>query len=197
MAKRKKSAVLEPTEVIGNANTWDEYVKVFHPTDNGGWWERVRNPHFKRAEPTPPASVAVVLQDKGIVAPGASMAHVSSMKADLPAMTIRISSVQKAYKACQPEDLVIINDDPVFEIGGIDIPDSAVARPTSGTIAMVGNKVTEVTSGAVNVNDRVIYAVYAGTAISFRGWNVRVMKHTEVLVVLHKEAEAFPREVVK
>lgn len=62
---------------------------------------------------------------------------------------------------------------------GIIIPDNAKEKPLSGEVKAVGNEVEN-----VKVGDKVVFAKYGGTEVSFEGKNYLVLNIDDVLGVI-------------
>jgi len=71
--------------------------------------------------------------------------------------------------------------------GGIFLPETAKEKPQQGTIVAVGRgryedgKLVELD---VKINDKVLYAKYAGTEIKLNGKKVLILKESDILAVV-------------
>ncbi|MCC7446240.1 MAG: co-chaperone GroES [Anaerolineae bacterium] len=72
--------------------------------------------------------------------------------------------------------------------GGILLPETAKEKPQQGTVLAVGNgrrddngKLVEMD---VKVNDKVLYAKYAGTEIKVDGKKLLILKESDVLAIV-------------
>ena len=71
--------------------------------------------------------------------------------------------------------------------GGIFLPETAKEKPQQGTIVAVGPGRTEdgkLITLDVKVNDKVLYAKYAGTEIKLNGKKVLILKESDILAVV-------------
>ncbi len=72
--------------------------------------------------------------------------------------------------------------------GGILLPETAKEKPQQGTILAVGNgrrdENGKVIAMDVKVNDKVLYAKYAGTEIKVNGKKVLILKESDILAVV-------------
>src|SRR6516225_3399821 len=71
--------------------------------------------------------------------------------------------------------------------GGIFLPETAKEKPQQGTIVAVGPGRTEdgkLIKMDVSVNDKVLYAKYAGTEIKLNGKKVLILKESDILAVV-------------
>lgn len=78
----------------------------------------------------------------------------------------------------------IIVEEDSFNYGGrIVIPDNAKRRPTTGKIVAVGE---EILNPDLTVGTKVVYGMYSGTVISFKGQPAfRVLGQDEVLAIVY------------
>jgi len=71
--------------------------------------------------------------------------------------------------------------------GGIFLPETAKEKPQQGTIVAAGPGRTEdgkLIKLDVNVNDKVLYAKYAGTEIKINGKKLLILKESDILAVV-------------
>jgi chaperonin GroES len=72
--------------------------------------------------------------------------------------------------------------------GGILLPETAKEKPQQGTILAVGpgrrDDDGKVISMDVKVDDKVLYAKYAGTEIKLDGKKVLILKESDILAVV-------------
>lgn len=73
--------------------------------------------------------------------------------------------------------------------GGIIIPDSAKEKPQKGEIVAIGNG-RILTDGSVHplevkVNDKILFAKYAGTELKWEGEEYLMMKEEDVLGIFN------------
>lgn len=87
-------------------------------------------------------------------------------------------------------DRVVIEPSEGEEVttGGILLPETAKEKPQQGTVLAVGNgrrdengKLVEMD---VKVNDKVLYAKYAGTEIKVDGKKLLILKESDVLAIV-------------
>jgi chaperonin GroES len=87
-------------------------------------------------------------------------------------------------------DRVIIEPSEGEEVtqGGILLPETAKEKPQQGTILAVGpgrrDDDGKVIAMDVKVNDKVLYAKYAGTEIKVESKKVLILKETDILAVV-------------
>jgi chaperonin GroES len=72
--------------------------------------------------------------------------------------------------------------------GGILLPETAKEKPQQGTILSVGpgrrDDSGKLIAMDVKVNDKVLYAKYAGTEIKVEGKKVLILKESDILAVV-------------
>jgi chaperonin GroES len=72
--------------------------------------------------------------------------------------------------------------------GGILLPETAKEKPQQGTILSVGpgrrDDNGKLIAMDVKVNDKVLYAKYAGTEIKLEGKKVLILKESDILAVV-------------
>jgi chaperonin GroES len=72
--------------------------------------------------------------------------------------------------------------------GGILLPETAKEKPQQGTILAVGpgrrDDNGKLIAMDVKVNDKVLYAKYAGTEIKVEGKKVLILKESDILAVV-------------
>jgi chaperonin GroES len=72
--------------------------------------------------------------------------------------------------------------------GGILLPETAKEKPQQGTILAVGpgrrDDSGKLIKMDVEVNDKVLYAKYAGTEIKVEGKKVLILKESDILAVV-------------
>jgi chaperonin GroES len=71
--------------------------------------------------------------------------------------------------------------------GGIFLPETAKEKPQQGTIVAAGPGRTEdgkLIALDVKVNDKVLYAKYAGTEIKVNGKKLLILKESDILAVV-------------
>jgi|SRR6267142_6011717 len=79
-------------------------------------------------------------------------------------------------------------DKAMKKVGRIILPGKTQRRPTTGTILEVGPDVS-----GYNVGDRIVYGLYSGTVLTFKGWdprtriNIRILGLDEILAKVDKE----------
>jgi len=87
-------------------------------------------------------------------------------------------------------DRVVIKPAPKEEVtrSGLVIPDTAKEKPQEGTILAVGpGKVTDDGKRLamdVKVNDRVLYAKYAGTEVKVEGEELLILRESDILAIV-------------
>lgn len=82
-------------------------------------------------------------------------------------------------------DRVVIEPNPAEEktAGGLYIPDTAKERPLVGKVVAVGAGTADVKM-EVAVGDTVLYGTYAGTLVSVEGYEVLIMKQSDILAII-------------
>jgi chaperonin GroES len=86
-------------------------------------------------------------------------------------------------------DRVIIEPSEGEEVttGGILLPETAKEKPQQGTILAVGpgrrDDDGKIIKMDVSLNDKVLYAKYAGTEIKVEGKKVLILKESDILAV--------------
>jgi len=76
---------------------------------------------------------------------------------------------------------IVVQEDVFQEQGRIIVPDTLKRRPTTGTILAVGDNVYDM----LKVGTKVVYGMYSGTVISFKGQPAfRILGQDEVLSVV-------------
>ncbi|WP_011582409.1 MULTISPECIES: co-chaperone GroES [Chelativorans] len=77
--------------------------------------------------------------------------------------------------------------------GGVIIPDTAKEKPQEGEVLAVGPGVRdekgELIALEVKVGDRILFGKWSGTEIRLQGEDLLIMKESDVLGILDKEAE--------
>jgi len=77
--------------------------------------------------------------------------------------------------------------------GGVIIPDTAKEKPQEGEVLAVGpgarNEKGELVPLEVKVGDRILFGKWSGTEIRLQGEDLLIMKESDVLGILDKEAE--------
>ncbi|WP_028034750.1 co-chaperone GroES [Chelativorans sp. J32] len=77
--------------------------------------------------------------------------------------------------------------------GGVIIPDTAKEKPQEGEVLAVGpgarNEKGELVALEVKVGDRILFGKWSGTEIRLQGEDLLIMKESDVLGILDKEAE--------
>jgi len=72
--------------------------------------------------------------------------------------------------------------------GGILLPETAKEKPQQGTVLAVGNgrrdENGKLIDMDVKVNDKVLYAKYAGTEIKVDGKKLLILKESDVLAIV-------------
>ena len=72
--------------------------------------------------------------------------------------------------------------------GGILLPETAKEKPQQGTIIAVGNGRRDddgkLIAMDVKMNDKVLYAKYAGTEIKLNGKKVLILKESDILAIV-------------
>jgi len=87
-----------------------------------------------------------------------------------------------------PGRIIVQEDLALDKVGRIIVPDKVKKRPTTGTILEVGLGVD-----GYFVGDRVVYGLYSGTVLTFKGWspktriNFRILNTDEILAKVDKE----------
>jgi chaperonin GroES len=87
-------------------------------------------------------------------------------------------------------DRVVIEPSEGEEVttGGILLPETAKEKPQQGTIIAVGNGRRDdngkLIALDVKLNDKVLYAKYAGTEIKLNGKKVLILKESDILAVV-------------
>lgn len=87
-------------------------------------------------------------------------------------------------------DRVVIEPSEGEEVttGGILLPETAKEKPQQGTIIAVGNGRRDddgkLIAMDVKLNDKVLYAKYAGTEIKLNGKKVLILKESDILAVV-------------
>jgi len=78
--------------------------------------------------------------------------------------------------------------------GGVIIPDTAKEKPQEGEVLAVGpgsrNEKGEIVPLEVKVGDRILFGKWSGTEIRLEGEDLLIMKESDVLGIIEKEAEA-------
>lgn len=78
--------------------------------------------------------------------------------------------------------------------GGIIIPDTAKEKPQEGEVVAVGpgarNEKGEIVPLDLKVGDRILFGKWSGTEIRLEGEDLLIMKESDVLGIIEKEAEA-------
>jgi co-chaperonin GroES (HSP10) len=84
--------------------------------------------------------------------------------------------------------VVVQEDSAMSKVGRIILPDKTKRRPTTVIILKVGKNVSD-----YEVRDRIIYGLYSGTVLTFKGWdpktriNFRILSEEEILAKLDME----------
>jgi len=77
--------------------------------------------------------------------------------------------------------------------GGVIIPDTAKEKPQEGEVLAVGpgarNEKGELVPLEAKVGDRILFGKWSGTEIRLQGEDLLIMKESDVLGILDKEAE--------
>ena len=87
-------------------------------------------------------------------------------------------------------DRVVIEPNEGEEVttGGILLPETAKEKPQQGTIVAIGagrrDDDGKLVPMDVSLNDKVLYAKYAGTEIKLDGKKVLILKETDILAVV-------------
>ncbi len=87
-------------------------------------------------------------------------------------------------------DRVVIEPSEGEEVttGGILLPETAKEKPQQGTIVAIGagrrDDDGKLVPMDVSLNDKVLYAKYAGTEIKLDGKKVLILKETDILAVV-------------
>ncbi len=87
-------------------------------------------------------------------------------------------------------DRVVIEPSEGEEVttGGILLPETAKEKPQQGTIIAVGNGRRDddgkLIAMDVKMNDKVLYAKYAGTEIKLNGKKVLILKESDILAIV-------------
>ena len=87
-------------------------------------------------------------------------------------------------------DLVVIEPSEGEDVttGGILLPETAKEKPQQGTIIAVGNGRRDddgkLIAMDVKMNDKVLYAKYAGTEIKLNGKKVLILKESDILAIV-------------
>ena len=78
--------------------------------------------------------------------------------------------------------------------GGVIIPDTAKEKPQEGEVLAVGpgarDEKGELVPLEVKVGDRILFGKWSGTEIRLEGEDLLIMKESDVLGIIEKEAEA-------
>lgn len=75
--------------------------------------------------------------------------------------------------------LLVERDEPLREIGGIAIPDTALERMRTGTVMAVGPDVKRLSAGA-----KVLFGEHAGIPTPLSGKDLLVMDEGEILAII-------------
>jgi chaperonin GroES len=74
-------------------------------------------------------------------------------------------------------------------VGGILLPETAKEKPQQGKVVAVGggrrNEDGDIVPMEVKVDDKVLYAKYAGTEIKLDGKKVLIVKETDILAIVN------------
>ncbi len=87
-------------------------------------------------------------------------------------------------------DRVVIEPSEGEEVtpGGILLPETAKEKPQQGTIIAIGagrrDEDGKLVPMDVSLNDKVLYAKYAGTEIKLDGKKVLILKETDILAIV-------------
>src|ERR1700738_5340481 len=87
-------------------------------------------------------------------------------------------------------DRVVIEPSEGEEVttGGILLPETAKEKPQQGTILAVGtgrrDDSGKLIAMDVKIDDKVLYAKYAGTEIKLNGKKVLILKETDILAIV-------------
>ena len=73
------------------------------------------------------------------------------------------------------------------KVGGIIIPDTAKEKPQHGTVVATGEG-TKDEKMILKDGDEVLYGKYSGTELEFEGTKYLIMRQSDVLAVVGKEA---------
>lgn len=169
MTKAKKQEV----------NTRERSIKVRHEL---GFDMYLPNPNYCPPE-SEAASKAVHSMPRAT-----EMYNESVPAADRPKLAERIQKALEAYAAITSDRLIVLTDDPQEMIRGIYVPPDKQNAPTSGVVVMCGAEAAEKFPGLA-VGCRVVYHFTAGTALPFaNGWEARILRYSQVEVILKDES---------
>jgi len=101
------------------------------------------------------------------------------------------------YKRLKPEQnfvhpgvgRLVIQEDSFKQPGRIFVPQKVERRPTTGDVLEVGKGIEEYKAG-----QKVVYGLYSGTVLEFKGWNpkeriiLRVLSIDDILGTVDKES---------
>jgi len=73
-------------------------------------------------------------------------------------------------------------EEPTKTATGIIIPDNAKEKPLSGKVISISKEIED--EGVISVDDKVIFAKYAGTELNLDGKEYLVMNQDEILGIL-------------
>lgn len=94
----------------------------------------------------------------------------------------KIESIDRSFFLDPTPGRVVVVEDEFKEQSRIITPDSAKRRPTTGKILAVGSGCHDM----LQVGERVVYGLYSGTVINFKGQPAyRILGQDEVLSVVH------------
>lgn len=113
----------------------------------------------------------------------------SSLPASLLEETkeVRITP-EKCFVHPTPGRIIVQEDVALDKIGRIIVPEKVKKRPTTGIILELGLGVE-----GFEVGDKIVYGLYSGTVLTFKGWdpktriNFRVLNTDEILAKVDKE----------
>lgn len=84
---------------------------------------------------------------------------------------------------------IIVQEDVALDrVGRIIIPDKVKKRPTTGIILEIGKGIED-----YEVGDKIVYGLYSGTVLTFKGWNpktrinFRILNVDEILAKVDKD----------
>ena len=87
-------------------------------------------------------------------------------------------------------DRIVVLEAPAdeYSAGGIIIPDTAKEKPERGLVIAIGpGRFDEPMT--IKIGDAILYGKYAGTEVKLKGRDYLIMRESDVLIVLPKDAD--------
>lgn len=103
------------------------------------------------------------------------------MKSEMTKKIIEREQKEVAFFLDPTPGRIIVQEDAFQAQGRIIVPDTLKRRPTTGKILAVGDGVYDM----LKVGERVVYGLYSGTVINFKGQPAfRILGQDEVLSIV-------------